>query len=145
MVLAALPVLAACGDDDNDEASVTAAASPSPAQVATGTPLTDEQYLATLCTGLANYQEATATQKTVEGIGKAVTEFEKSMEAATPPDDLRTFHGEFIAYLHSADQDPTLLLTAPPPKPSDSVRDRLKSKVKSVSECKYPTFLGEDQ
>lgn len=144
-MLVALPVLAACGDDENDGATATPAASPSPAEVATGTPLTDEQYLATLCTGLANYQEATAREKTVEGIGKAVTQFEASMESVTPPDDLRTFHGEFIAYLHTADKDPTLLLTASPPKPSDSVRDRLKSKVKSVPECKYPTFLGEDQ
>ena len=138
----ALPLAAACGDDSDDNNN---AVRPTPAEVATGTPLTDEQYLAALCTGLANYQEATATSTTVEGIGKAVTDFATSMEKATPPDDLRTFHGEFIAYLHTADKDPTLLLTAPPPKPPDSQRERLASKVKSVSECKYPTFLGENQ
>jgi len=137
----------ACGDDGaatagiNDETTI----SPTAVAVATGTPLTDEQYLATLCTGLAKYQEATATEKTVEGIGRVVTEFATTMEMATPPEDLRTFHGEFIAYLHSADKDPTLLLTATPPKPEESKRERLASKVKSVSECKYPTFLGESQ
>ena len=128
-----------CSGDSKPRASNTDAGA---IEVATGTPVTDEAYLAVFCTGATRYREAVNTESTKEGLAKAVQEYANGMAKVVPPEDLRTFHGAFIKYLSDAVSEPTSLLTKAPPLPADSLRSRLAGKTSDVPECKYPTFLG---
>lgn len=128
-----------CSGESKPRASNTDAGA---LEIATGTPVSDEAYLAVFCTGATRYREAVNTETTKEGLGKAVQEYATGMAKVVPPEDLRTFHGAFIKYLNDAVSEPTSLLTKAPPLPSDSVRTRLAGRTSDVPECKYPTFLG---
>ncbi|MGE5595467.1 MAG: hypothetical protein ACM3S1_05465 [Hyphomicrobiales bacterium] len=137
LALALVVPLAACGGgDDDDNGEPTASAS-------SGPPLSDEAYLKVFCTGVTNYQEALTTATSEDAIGKVIQDYVSSLRAVNPPEDLREYHAEYIAYLESALEDPTSLTTKPPPLPGDSVRDRLARKVADIEECKYPTFLEQ--
>lgn len=131
-----VPVFAlvfACGggDDDNDD-DVT----PGPAHA-----VTDEQYLAVLCTGLENFSESINTAKTEEEISKVIKAWVVELKEVIPAEDLGTWHAEYTQYLEDAVDDPTSPLTLPPPLPPDGPRNRLNAKRPSVPECKRPTFF----
>ena len=129
----------ACSGDSKPRASNT---DPGEVVIATGTPVTDEAYLAVFCTGATHYQEAVNTERTKEGLARAVQDYSSEMAKLVPPEDLRAFHGSFIKYLNDAVSEPTTLLTKAPPLPPESVRSRLAGKTSNVPECKYPTFLS---
>ena len=139
MVVFALLVLA-CGGDSKKPATATNDG-PAPA-VATGTPATDEEYLAVFCAGATHYQEAVNTEKTADGIANAIKEYIAVMRKVVPPDDLRDFQGSYLKYLQDAVPDPTSLLTKAAPLPADGPRTRLAGKASNVPECKYPNFLN---
>jgi hypothetical protein len=136
----ALPVLAACGDDDNDKGASAATQTPSGGGVA----LSDEAYLKVLCTGLVKYQDTILSTTTkADDIAKVIRDYIASFDGVTPPKGLEKWQQDYTKYLNDAINDPTALVVTPPPMPPDSERDRLASKTSSVPECKYPTFLGE--
>jgi hypothetical protein len=139
LVLCVLPafLFAACDGGGSDKTTPTRASAPS------GPALSDEAYLKVICTGLVNYQDSLLAAKDVEAIRKVITDYSESMEAINPPADLQHFHDDFIKYLQDSVKDPTSLVTTSPPRPETAARERLASRVTSVPECKYPTFLGE--
>lgn len=140
--LALVPfALLACGDDDDD--GDTANGNGSDPVDASGPPLSDEEYLAVLCTGLTGYQDAILREPTAEGIAAVIEQFIADMKEVNPPEDVLNFHRAFIRYLEGGLDDPTSLTQAQPPLPPESVRERLAEKVRDVEECRYPTFLGE--
>ena len=146
LVALVLLIAAACGGGGGSGGSggnSSGGAAPSPSVTAAGAPLSDLAYLKTFCTGLTNYQEALVSAKDAQSIGNVIREFSGSMKAVNPPEDLREFHTQFVAYLDAALADPTSLVASAPPLPPESVRARLAGKVKDVPECKYPTFLRE--
>lgn len=132
--LAALPfALAACGGDSKDEGDPTPSANA----------LTDEQYLAVFCTGVANYREALLNQPSAAGIANTIKTYVAELKKIEPPAGLGKWHKEYITYLEDAEKDPTSLVSTAAPLPPDADRARLVSKISSVPECKYPTFLGQ--
>lgn len=146
--VAALVLVAgvACGGgDDDDTPTPTPAASETAAVTVTPdpTPLSDEQYLAVICSGLADYTSAITTATTVEEIQKVVLDYIASLEAVTPPEDVQPFHQEFIAYLQAAIDSPTDLLATPRPLPEKNVRDRLAGKEDDVPECRDATYFAQ--
>jgi hypothetical protein len=143
VALAALPFIAACGGDGKSPSQTATNNGDEPEITPSGPVLNDQQYLSTLCVGLVNYYDALMTEPTRDGIAKVVKEFVGSMKAVNPPEDVVPFHREFIAYLSAAVDEPTSLVTVAPPKPEDSIRERLAARVNDTPECKYPTFLGE--
>lgn len=136
--------VAACGGG-NKSPQPGAQPQPSATEEVTpsGPPLSDQEYVQTLCVGITNYNEALLREPTAEGIAKVVREFSTSMKKVNSPEDLKTFHADFIQYLDDAVDDPTSLVTTTPPKPADAIRERLAKRVLDTAECKYPTFLGE--
>lgn len=131
-------LMASCGGDDAKKtATPTAASTPA------GPPLSDEAYLKVFCKGLVDYQDALLTARTADAITKVIQQFADAMEKVAPPSDIQRFHTDFVAYLRASVKEPTSLLTKSPPMPGNKERDRLASRVSSVPECKYPTFLGE--
>lgn len=132
----------ACGGG-GDKAK-TDTANPGETAIA-GVPLTDEAYLKVFCTGTVAYQDALLTKPKAEDIAAVIKEYVGSMEKVTPPADLVSFHTAYVQYLRDSVKDPTSLVTRAPPKPADGPRERLKARVTSVPECKYPTFLGEQR
>lgn len=129
-VVAFALALGACGDGKTDE--------PEP----TGNELTDEQYLAVFCTGIANYREALLNQPSAAGIADSIKSYVAELKKVQPPTGLAKWHKSYITYLEDAEKDPTSLVSTEPPLPPDAERTRLAAKVKDVPECKYPTFLG---
>ena len=142
-LLAGLGLFAAScgGSDDGDGTPTSAAASPSPS-VATRD-VTDEEYLAVICTGLDDFWFALNNARTVEEIRGTVTDFIDSLEVILPAPDVRPFHGDLLAYLNEAIDDPTQLATAVRPLPEKAVRDRLAEKELDVPECDDLTFFQE--
>ncbi|MCC7364035.1 MAG: hypothetical protein IT303_06655 [Dehalococcoidia bacterium] len=136
-----LLVAAACGGGDDDETADGGDGGGD--SQATGTPLSDTEYLKTLCSGLTAYQESVLSTPDPDEIAKVVEDFAADMKAVTPPEDLQDWQAGFVKYLEDAVEEPTSLLTTAPPMPDDDVRQRLANKVPEVPECKYPTFLGE--
>lgn len=106
------------------------------------TDVDDEAYLAVLCAGLDRFSDAIQVETEEAGIAAAIEAFIEDLEAVAPPEDLRDFHGAFIAYLEDAVDDPTSPLVVPPPLPEDDVRERLAAKESSVAECREPTFFS---
>lgn len=131
LTLLALPLLlfAACGDGGDD---------PKP----TGNELTDEQYLAAICSGTSKFTEALLSKTKVEDIAAVIKEFSAEMKKLNPPADLKSYNEQFVKYLDDAVGDPTSLVTRNPPLPSKDVRDRLAAKESSVIECKDGTFFS---
>lgn len=140
---AALPLLAACGGGDNGSSNPDTNNGGDDDVTPSGAVLTDQQYVTTLCVGLVKYQDALLTEPTRDGIAKVIKEFIVSMKAIRPPEDVAPFHHDFVAYLETAVDEPTSLVTKAPPKPAEAIRERLVQRVTDTPECKYPTFLGE--
>lgn len=135
LVLLALVLSAACGSDGGDDDDRVI---PTPS----GPPLSEEEYLRTLCTGLTSYQDSLMTAKSGEDIAGTIERFIESMTAVSPPADLREWHVDFVRYLEDGLDDPTSLSTAPPPELDRDTADRLAQKTEDIAECKYPTFLA---
>jgi hypothetical protein len=102
--------------------------------------LNDEQYLLVLCTGINDYREAVNTATSAESLTQSIRAYVADLQAANPPADLQSFHGDYLRYLEQSYTDPTRLLTTLPPMPPDAARARLSTKEASVIECKPPTF-----
>lgn len=124
-------VAAACGGGDSSKPS--------------GNELTDEQYLAAICSGTSRFAEALVTKTKAEDIAQVIRQFSADMKALNPPADLKSYTGQFVKYLDDAVADPTSLVTRTPPLPSKDVRDRLATKETSVPECKSGTFFSRSQ
>lgn len=134
LLLLALVVTAACGGGDSKE-------DPTVIPTPSGPPLSEEDYLRQLCTGLTGYQDALMTAKSGDDIAATIQQFVDSMAAVSPPADLREWHIEFVRYLEDGLDDPTSLSTLPPPELDKDTTDRLALKTQDIAECKYPTFL----
>lgn len=150
VLLLALPLLGvACGGSDDDDATasaVTTQPGSSPANGETPLPtgmLDDEEYLAVVCTGLAEFSDALNTAETEESLSDVVRDYVASLQAVTPPEDVQSFHQELIAYLSAAVDNPTELVTSPRPLPEEDVRDRLAEKEASVDACRDASFFSE--
>jgi hypothetical protein len=140
-------LLAGCGGGGTSPGGASADgtdASRTPALTPSGPPVSDEEYLKAFCTGVTNYNDAILS-KPKEGILQAVKDYIASMERVNPPEDLQSFHQEFLRYLKAAEAEPTDLVVIPPPKPAEPQRERLAKKTANVPECKYPTFLNTSQ
>lgn len=116
-----------------------------PLPTATGTPYTDEQYLAVICRDLDHLTDVLVVATTVEEVRDALQQFIDDLRQVAPPDDLVTFHDEFIAYLEQALAQPLDVVTRKPPLPPEDVRRRLASKEPTVPECRRPTFFSVPQ
>jgi hypothetical protein len=138
-VLSALLFTACGGGEGNGNGTATRPRAATPS----GPAVSDEAYLKVICTGLVTYQDSLLAAKDVDAIRKVITDYAESMEAINPPEDLQTYHADFIKYLRDSEKDPTSPVTTSPPRPENAARERLAGKVTSVPECKYPTFLGE--
>lgn len=150
LALVALPLLLvaaiACGGDDDD------AATPSAPADGTATPdgsgqagdrLSDTEYLELLCTGLEEFTAIVDTATTEDEFADVIRDFIASLEGVTPPEDLGGYHGEFLAYLEAAVDDPTSPLTTQPPLPPEDARDRLSALEPSVDACRNPTYFNQ--
>lgn len=135
-------VAASCGGGGDDDATPTSTLPTASPSVATRD-VTDEEYLAVICTGLNNFWFALNNARTVEEIRGTVTEFISSLEVVLPAPDVRPFHSDLLAYLNEAIDDPTQLATAVRPLPEGAVRDRLAEKELDVPECGDLTFFQE--
>ena len=151
LVLLPLAAIVACGGDDDDPTPTPAVSetpdsattsAPTPAGTPIG-PLTDEEYLAVICSGLEDYTAAIIREQTVEGLSAVVRDYVVSLQAVLPPEDVADFHNQFIAYLTAAIESPTDLLATPRPLPPDDVRDRLAGKEEDVEECRNARFFAE--
>ena len=133
VLLPALAFAVSCGggDDDNDEELT-----PGPART-----VSDEEYLAVLCTGLENFSDAINTAKTEEAIADVIKAWVVELKEVIPSEDLGPWHAEYTKYLEDAVDDPTSPLVIPAPLPPDGPRNRLNGKRPSVAECKRPTFF----
>lgn len=133
LLIALLPVLVigACGGDDSPRSS--------------GAELTDEQYLAAICSGTSRFAEALVTKTRAEDIGDVIKQFSAELKALNPPADLKSYTAQFTKYLDDAVSDPTSLVTRTPPLPSSDVRSRLAGKEATVAECKDGTFFSRGQ
>lgn len=140
---AALPVIAACGGDGNGATNRDSNNGDDAGATPSGTPLSDQDYVRTLCIGLVKYQDAILTEPTRDGIATVIKEFAASLRKIKPPEDAAPFHQEFLAYLNAAVDEPTSLVTKAPPRPAEAIRERFVKRVTDTPECKYPTFLGE--
>ena len=107
------------------------------------TPLSDAAYLKVFCTGLSNYQDALLSAKSADAISKVVVDYADAMDKVEPPEDIQTFHKDFVKYLRDSVKEPTSLTTRTPPRPASAQRERLAARVNEIPECRYPTFLGE--
>lgn len=146
IALLTLAATSACGGGDDDDTPTATAAgneTPIPSITPNPDPLSDEEYLAVICSGLADYTAAIVTETTVEGIRAVVLDYIASLQAVTPPEDVQPFHDDFIAYLSAAIDSPTDLLAMPRPLPEDDVRDRLAGKENDVEECRNATYFAE--
>lgn len=130
VVASSLLLGAACGDGD--------AENPKP----TGAELTDEQYLAAICSGASKFSDALLSKTKAEEIGEVIKQFSADMKRLEPPVDLKSYNEQFVKYLDNAVADPTSLVTQGPPLPSKAARDRLAAKETSVPECKDGTFFS---
>lgn len=128
-VAPALFLAAACGNGDD---------SPKP----TGNELSDEQYLAAICSGTSKFTDALLSKTKPEEIGAVIKQFAADMKNLNPPVDLKSYNEQFVKYLDDAVADPTSLITRNPPLPSKDARDRLAAKESSVPECKDGTFFS---
>lgn len=117
---------AACSDDDE----------PAPGGVS------DEAYLAVLCSGLQRFSDVLIARSTPDEIRAAIREYVEELRGLTPPSDIARFHEQYIAYLEAAEAEP-LRLASPAPLPENSARRRLAALEGSVEECKNPTFFQE--
>lgn len=142
--------LVACGGDDGAEddpiPTNTLAAGETAAPTPGGTPvgpLTDEEYLAVVCSGLEEYTAAVLRERTVEGLSAVVQDYVASLQGVLPPADLEDFHSRFIDYLLAAIESPTDLLAIPRPLPEEDVRERLAGKEDDVPECADARFFSE--
>jgi len=136
-------VTTACGGGDDD--ATPSAVSPSPTAPAStaARDVTDEEYLAVICSGLDGFWFALNNARTVEEIRGTVQDFIANLEVVLPAPDVRPFHTDLLAYLEEAIDEPTQLATAPRPLPEESVRERLAGKEEDVAECDDLTFFAE--
>ncbi len=133
LLLAFLPV--ACGGGAEDD----------PTPVPTPSDVDDEAYLAIICEGLDAFSDAVDTSTTVEQLAASIQTFIDELQAVAPPADVAEFHTAFTNYLIQSLDDPTRPLVAPPPLPSDDIRERLADKERNVTACKNPTFFAADE
>ena len=138
-----LLLAAACGTDKKNSAGSADGAGDASPPAAVGAAATDEEYLKVFCTGATRYQEAVNTEKTADGIAKAIKEYVAGMQSIVPPADVKPFHDAYVKHLQDSIGDPTSLLTKKAPLPPDGVRGRLADKATNVVECKFPTFLNK--
>ncbi|MBA4179315.1 MAG: hypothetical protein C0506_01890 [Anaerolinea sp.] len=128
-VAAALLASAACGNGGD---------APKP----TGNELSDEQYLAAICSGTSKFSDALISKTKPEEIGAVIKQFAADMKKLDPPGDLKSYNEQFVKYLENAVADPTSLVTQNPPLPAKEARARLAAKETSVPECKDGTFFS---
>jgi hypothetical protein len=137
--------LVACGGSgDSDPTPIPSPTnSPDSSPAATPVVVDDEGYLAVVCSGLSAFSDAVLVAKTADEISAVVRQYIADLEQVSPPEDVMPFHQGFIQYLSDSVDEPTVLLTNPPPLPEQSVRQRLAGKESSVSECRNLVLFGE--
>jgi hypothetical protein len=118
----------ACGDDD---------ATP-PTDRPAGT---DEDYLRAICIGTSNFSNALLSKTNPDDIATVIKDFIAQMKALNPPADLVKYNDEFVKYLEDSVNEPTSLVTRPPPLPSSDVQRRIAALEPSIPECKDGTFF----
>lgn len=121
---------AACGGDDADGDAL-----PTPS----GPPLSDAEYVQSLCDAIKTWNDATLTKSTADELRTVLDEFVKDMKLVNPPVDARPFHAGFVKYLEDARSDPTLLITREPALPEEPVRNRLAEAERNAT-CVAPVF-----
>jgi hypothetical protein len=132
-LLAVAGFAVACGNDDG--------ATPTPSPDARA--VSDEEYLAIICTGLDRFSRALVSVTAAEDIAEVVEDYIASLEEVSPPEDVRPFHQSFINYLSDSLDEPTQLVTRPRPLPAGDVRSRLAEKERTVDECQDLSFFLE--
>lgn len=132
-VAAVVVLMTSCGGD-GDSGKKT----PS---VLAGTPVSDADYLGMICRGSNDFIVAINSNPDVNAIRKVVESWKQEVEQTTPPDDLRDWQADFVAYLGVVAGEPTKGLTQSPPLPPDDIRQRLVSHRSEVPDCQGRTFL----
>lgn len=135
VALVAVLLGSACGGGDSGDGTPTPDPGATQPTRPAGRDVTDEEYLAVICTGLDDFWYALNNARSVEEIRTVVRKFIANLEAVSPAPDVRPFHAELLAYLSDSIDEPTQLATAPRPLPADIVRTRLAEKESRVAEC----------
>lgn len=137
--------LVACGGSGDSDPTQIPSSSPPPDTSPAPSPVAvdDEGYLAVVCSGLSAFSDAVLVAKTADEISAVVRQYIADLQQIAPPEDVAPFHRDFIQYLSDSVDEPTVLLTSPPPLPEQSVRQRLAGKESTVSECRNLVLFGE--
>lgn len=101
----------------------------------------DRDYMTIICRGTTNYLVALNSNPDLAAISEVVADWRDEVQGVTPPEDLRSWQGEFLQYLEEVVQEPTKGVSQSPPLPPEDARKRLVSHVPEISECQYRTFL----
>lgn len=136
-IIAAMSVvLLACDPEDVIEPT------PTPAGPTNG--VSDEQYLAIICTGLDRFSSSLVQADTEDELVNVIQDYIGSLEEIVPPVGAEEFHEEFIDYLRASMDEPGELVTRPRPVPEDDVRNRMAHAEGNVEECQDLAFFAEE-
>jgi hypothetical protein len=135
-------ILVACGGDgdDTENGDDGPSGSEAPFMSTAGPALTDTEYVAALCEGVEEYTDALNT-KGLEELREARAKLEADTRALHPPEGAEDFQREYVAYLETAESDPTLLAVTPPPLPDGDLQVRLAAAAADIG-CAIPLFAG---
>jgi hypothetical protein len=134
MVVGGVLLLAsACGRDGEAEPPVQ------------GTPVSDEEYMTALCTGLQDFSSALIGAEPADELTRIIQDYAATMAAIVPPRDISKFHVEYVAYLEAAEREPLLLVGGSPPLPPPAARARLVAVERDIDSCRTPTYFTREQ
>lgn len=133
-------LIAACGNEDDAEPLPTPRVDPGEVRA-----VSDEEYLAIICTGLEEFSSALIRADSPEEIIEVVQAYIDSLVVVEPPEDVQPFHNRFVGYLDESLEDPGQLVMRPRPLPEDDVRERLAEVERDVDECQDLVFFAERQ
>ena len=108
-----------------------------------GPALSDTDYVAALCDGIEEWANAVNTKGTVEELAEARDKLEADTRALHPPEGAEDFQRDYVAYLETAESDPTLLIVSDPPLPDGELRTRFAAAEADAS-CAIPLFTRGD-
>lgn len=143
LALAATAVLlAGCGGGGDDDKDPSPLATEQPFMDTSAPQLDDTEYVAALCDGIETYMEA-VNNRGEEELREVRATMEANARALHPPEGAEEFQRDYVAYLESAESDPTLLLVTDPPLPQGELRTRLAS-AEADAGCEIPLFTRGD-